>query len=106
GREPFLDHRLVEFSARFNSNYHFRNKSTKSLLREVCYEYIPKELMDRPKKGFAIPTDKWLRNQLKEKVMEFSGKDFLKKQGIFKNESCKQMISNYYDGFDNNAERI
>jgi asparagine synthase (glutamine-hydrolysing) len=106
GREPFLDHRLVEFSARFNSNFHYRNNSTKSLLREICYEYIPKTLMDRPKKGFAIPTDKWLHDQLKGKVMEFSDDHFLKKQGIFKIGNCKQMISNYYKGFDNNGERI
>ncbi|HXS60280.1 MAG TPA: asparagine synthase (glutamine-hydrolyzing), partial [Candidatus Sulfopaludibacter sp.] len=106
GREPFLDHRLVEFSARFNRDYHYRNMNTKSLLREICYQYIPKELMDRPKKGFAIPTDKWLNNELKDMVMEFSRTEFIKKQGIFETKSCARMINNYYRGFDHDGERI
>jgi asparagine synthase (glutamine-hydrolysing) len=106
GREPFLDHRLVEFSARFNSRYHYKNNNTKSLLREICYEYIPQRLMDRPKKGFAIPTDKWLHNQLRGVVMELSADNFIKEQGIFQRIACKRLINNYYKGFDKNGERI
>ncbi|HZW71492.1 MAG TPA: asparagine synthase (glutamine-hydrolyzing), partial [Hanamia sp.] len=106
GREPFLDHRLVEFCARFNSNFHFRNQKTKSLLREICYEYIPNELMDRPKRGFAIPTNKWLHHELKEMVMELSQADYIQKQGIFEHKKCTVMIENYYRGFDKDGERI
>jgi len=106
GREPFLDHRLVEFAARLNSNFHYRNKSTKSLLREICYEYIPKSIMDRPKKGFAIPTNEWLHRELKEMVMEFSEISFLKKQNIFDTNVLKIIIDNYYKGYDTNGERI
>ena len=106
GREPFLDHRLVEFAARLNSNFHYRNKTPKSLLREICYEYIPKSLMDRPKKGFAIPTNKWLRNELKEMVMELSEISFLKNQNIFNPKECRNSIDNYYRGYDTNGERI
>jgi len=106
GREPFLDHRLVEFAARLSSNFHYRNKTPKSLLREICYEYIPKSLMDRPKKGFAIPTNKWLRYELKEMVMELSQISFLKNQNIFTPKECRNVIENYYAGYDTNGERI
>jgi len=105
-REPFLDHRIVEFCSRLNSNFHYRNKNAKSLLREICYEYIPKALLDRPKKGFAIPTKNWLHNELKEMVMELSGESFIKRQGIFNAKNCTKMINNYYQGFDKDGERI
>lgn len=106
GREPFLDHRLVEFAARLNSKFHYRNKSAKSLLREICFEYVPKNIMERPKKGFAIPTDKWLHNELKEMVMEFSEISFIKKQNIFDTDVLRNIIGNYYKGYDTNGERI
>lgn len=106
GREPFLDHRLVEFAATLNSSFHYRNKSTKSLLREICYEYIPKSMMDRPKKGFAIPTNQWLHIELKEMVMEFSQISFIKRQNIFVPKVLRNIIDNYYKGYDTNGERI
>ena len=106
GREPLLDHRLIEFSARLNRNFHYKNGQSKSLLKEICYEYIPKNLIDRPKKGFSIPTDVWLKKDLKDLVMECADKQFLKEQNIFNVEYCLKFIENYYKGFDKNGERI
>lgn len=105
-REPFLDHRLLEFSARLNSDHHFYKNKPKALLREISYEYIPQKLLDRPKKGFSIPTDKWLRTELRESVMEFSSKAFIDNQNIFSFKNCTNMIANYYNGKDKNPERI
>jgi asparagine synthase (glutamine-hydrolysing) len=105
-REPLLDHRLVEFCARLNRKFHYKNDQSKSLLKEICYEYIPKCLIDRPKKGFSIPTDDWLKNDLKNIVMECSNEQFLIEQNIFKVKSCLKMLENFYKGFDKNAERI
>lgn len=106
GREPLLDHRLVEFTARLNRTFYYKNNATKSLLKEICYEYIPRKLMDRPKKGFAIPTNKWLHSELKEIVMEYSGGSFLTNQNIFEPGKCAEMIQNYYKGHATNGERI
>ncbi|MEO9209586.1 MAG: asparagine synthase (glutamine-hydrolyzing) [Ginsengibacter sp.] len=106
GREPLLDHRLLEFSARLNRNFHYKNGQSKSLLKEICYEYIPKNLIDRPKKGFSIPTDHWLKNELKSLVMECGNQKFLTEQNVFNVENCNKMIENYYKGYDKNAERI
>lgn len=106
GREPLLDHRLVEYCARLNQNFHYRNNKSKSLIREICYEYIPQNIMDRPKKGFAIPTDIWLKNELKELVMDHSEPEFLKAQNIFNIKSCRKFFKNYFEGYDKDAERI
>lgn len=66
GREPFLDHRLVNFALSLPDAYKIKNGQTKYLLRQVLYKYVPKQLIDRPKQGFAIPITQWLHTILRQ----------------------------------------
>jgi len=61
GREPLLDHRLIEFAFRLPLHLRIGSFGQKHLLRKILYRYVPKELIDRPKQGFAIPINKWMR---------------------------------------------
>ena len=83
GREPMLDHRILEFAAQLPDEYKYQNGIKKRILREITHDYIPKELLDRPKMGFAIPIAKWLKNELRDHVEEYLNKDRIEKQGIF-----------------------
>ena len=65
-RMPFLDHRVAEFAWQLPLNMKIRNGQGKWALRQVLYKYVPKELVDRPKAGFAIPVGQWLRGPLKD----------------------------------------
>ena len=65
-RAPFLDHRVVEFAWRMNPEQKVTGKQGKVLLRRVLGRHVPDELIDRPKVGFAIPLDEWLRTDLRE----------------------------------------
>lgn len=65
-REPLLDHDLVEWAMKLPVNYKLRNNQNKYLLRKLAYRYIPMKILDRPKQGFAIPIDSWLRGALKQ----------------------------------------
>ena len=65
GREPYLDHRIIEWAARLPDQYKYNNGVKKYILREIVYDYIPKTMMDRPKMGFAIPIGKWLKTELR-----------------------------------------
>ncbi len=71
GREPFLDHRIIEFVSRLPSDMKIKNGNTKWLLKQITHKYIPKKIMDRPKMGFGIPIEQWLKNGLKKYLEEY-----------------------------------
>ena len=58
---PFLDHEIVKFAWGIPQDMKLKNGIGKSILRDVLYRHVPKELIERPKMGFSIPIDNWLR---------------------------------------------
>lgn len=65
GREPLLDHRIIEFMAQVPLDLKYKNKQGKYLLRQILYKHIPQTLIDKPKAGFQIPLVDWMLNELK-----------------------------------------
>lgn len=64
-RDPLLDHKVIEWSAKLPLSWKMRNGTNKYLLRKLAYRYIPQEILDRPKMGFGIPMAQWLRGGLR-----------------------------------------
>lgn len=94
-RCPILDVNVMEYSYRLPHAYKYANGVKKRILKDIAYDYIPKELLDRPKVGFGVPLDAWLRGPLREELQDMCSVDYLKKQGIFHAQYVHDFISEY-----------
>ncbi len=94
-RCPILDKDILEFSLKLPWNFKDDNGNQKRILKDIAYEYIPKELLDRPKMGFSIPLDKWMRGPLKDRICDWINRDFLVRQGIFEPNETIKFVSEY-----------
>lgn len=82
-RVPFLDHRLLELAWRLSLDTKIRGTLGKWALRQILYRFVPKDLIERPKTGFAIPVGQWLRGPLREWAGELLSKGRLETEGYF-----------------------
>lgn len=80
-RAPFLDHRLAEVAWRVPLRLKLRDGEGKWLLRQILYRHVPRSLVERPKMGFGIPIDQWLRGPLKDWAAELIDPQRLKQEG-------------------------
>jgi asparagine synthase (glutamine-hydrolysing) len=101
-RVPLLDHRVVEFAWRVPAAFKIRNGRGKHLLREVLARYVPRELFDRPKMGFGVPIDQWLRGPLREWAENLLDPAVLRGQGYFAVEPVRKAWSDHLDGSRSN----
>ena len=98
GREPFLDQRIIEFAATLPDHYKYQDGIKKRILKDLTYSYLPKNLMDRPKMGFAIPIGKWLQEDLKPLVEEYCAESKLNDHGLFNTKEIVKILDAFYSG--------
>lgn len=94
-RCPILDKEVMEYSFRLPHSFKYHKGIKKRILKDIAYDYILKSLLDRPKVGFGVPLDLWMRGPLKEQLLSYSEKDFLIKQGLFDPEYTYNMVRHY-----------
>ncbi|WP_034445862.1 asparagine synthase (glutamine-hydrolyzing) [Butyrivibrio sp. AE2032] len=104
-RSPLLDYRVVEKSFRIPHEYKFTRDikagsfpknvllgDKKHILKALAYDYIPKEYLSGPKRGFGVPLAKWLRGPLKKEIMRYADESYLRQQGLFDSEGVRKLI--------------
>jgi asparagine synthase (glutamine-hydrolysing) len=97
-RTPLLDHRIVEFALNLPENYKFKNGTDKYILRDVLNDYVPKKYYTRPKKGFSIPLNKWLKNDLSYLLDEYLSEKEIKRFGVINYEVVHKIKDDFYKG--------
>lgn len=94
-RCPILDREVMEYSFRIPHAYKYAGGDKKHILKDIAYDYIPRELLDRPKVGFGVPLDAWLRGPLREKLTDYCSTDYLRRQQVFDPEYTAGLVSEY-----------
>jgi asparagine synthase (glutamine-hydrolysing) len=98
GREPFLDHRLVEFALRLPLSMRRGPLGPKHLLRRVLYRHVPRALLERPKQGFGIPLASWLRGELAPLIHEYLDPARIRQAGLFDPDMVARAVANFREG--------
>ncbi len=104
-RVPFLDHKLVELTAKMPVNMKLRGDTTKFLLKEAMRGILPDEILYRPKMGFPVPVGNWFRGQFKHIVDEYVLSERSLSRGIFNADFVREIVAKHNAG-ENHDERL
>src|SRR5207302_609425 len=97
-RVPILDHRVVEFAWKLPMHFKIRDGKGKWALRQVLYKYVPAAMIERPKMGFGVPIDSWLRGELREWAEDLLSRESLERHGLFNIEAIHEKWQEHTSG--------
>jgi len=97
-RAPFLDPEVFKFAWSLPANMKIREGSGKWILRQLLYSYVPKELVERPKTGFGIPLDSWLRGPLRDWGEALLAPDRLRREGYLNSAMVQEKWEEHLSG--------
>jgi asparagine synthase (glutamine-hydrolysing) len=97
-RAPFLDPRIAEFAASLPTEFKLKRNKGKYILKKAVENLLPREILQRPKKGFGIPIAEWLKNRLNPLMHDLLDPKRLKDQGLFDAEFVQKLIEEHESG--------
>jgi len=105
-RSPLLDHELMEFAASIPAAFKVRGRQKKWILREALREWLPDEILDRPKQGFTPPVSRWFRGELREHLREVLLDRGCLDRGYFRPDAIRQLLDRHERGADGVAKQL
>ncbi len=97
-RVPLLDYRLVEFAYNLDESLKINKGTMKYLLKEVLYDYVPREIFQRPKWGFSIPLDRWLTTDLHYLLQRYTSEEVIARHGLLLPSMVSTLTRQYLSG--------
>ena len=95
GREPMLDHHIIEYALRIPDHLKQKNGSSKYILRSILYDYVPKKMIERPKQGFSVPINKWLRSFMVNDLVDMVNDDEYTKAFLFDKKELHSLLNRF-----------
>jgi len=105
-RDPFLDHRLVEFAFSLPIEYLYKDGSHKRILKQIIQPWISKSVLESPKRGFSIPLYEWLKGPWKPLVYEYLAPEKILHTGVLEPTEVKKELDSFYKYNGGRAEKI
>ena len=105
-RVPLLDHRIIAFTSRLPDSFKYRDGKGKYLLKELLCNYVPRNLVERPKMGFGVPVAQWFRTKLKGLLNDYLSHERLKREGWVDPYYVTQLVIEHMDGTNNHQHRL
>ena len=106
GREPLIDHRIVEFAFRLPLSLRRGPLGAKHILRKILYRHVPQKIVDRPKMGFGIPLLKWLRGDLAHLLDDHLNSADIRAQGVLDPLVVERTVRAFKRGDDYAVNRV
>jgi asparagine synthase (glutamine-hydrolysing) len=97
-RAPLLDHRVFEFAWRLPETYKIKGNTGKHILKKVLFKYVPRELIERPKVGFSVPIEHWLRSSLRDWAESLLSEKSLREGGIIQPQLVRKRWQEHLSG--------
>ena len=105
-RAPFLDRRAVEAAWHLPPEFRIQSGSGKRILLDILDRHVPRKLIERPKQGFAVPLDKWLRGDLRSWAEDLLSKERLQDTGIFNSDAVRSLWKRHIGGTGNEGQAL
>jgi asparagine synthase (glutamine-hydrolysing) len=106
GREPFLDHNIIEWAAQLPTHFKYHKGIKKHIIKEIVHDYIPQATMQRPKMGFAIPIAQWLGAELQPLVQQYINEQAITSQQIFNWQAVDSILKHFNNGRHEYATKV
>lgn len=105
-RVPFLDHKLVEYTARLPERMKLRGLTTKYILRRGMKGLLPPEILSRSKMGFPVPVGAWFRGRFRWVIDEYVLSERAMGRGLFEEKFVRNLVERHQSGGENHSERL
>jgi asparagine synthase (glutamine-hydrolysing) len=105
-RMPFLTRELVEFAFSIDKSLKFKHGQSKYLLKRLAEKRMDENIFARKKKGFQIPLNKWLRNEMKDMIFDLLSDEVVRRRGLFKMKNTKKLVRGFLQGDNGSTHKV